>query len=57
MKITELTPEMAQCAFEEFWNAWFSTWAAARLLQDTPRSSYTHFKGCVVNNVDEEGER
>ena len=55
MKITDLTPEMDQCAFEEFWDAWLSTWAAARQLQDTPRTSYTYFKGYVANDAGQEG--
>lgn len=55
MKITDLTLEMAQSAFDEFWDAWLSTWAAARPLQDTPLTSYTYFKGYVSN--DEEGEQ
>jgi hypothetical protein len=57
MKIADLTPEMAQSAFEEFWVAWLSTWAAVRQLQDTPRSSYTYFKGYVANEVEGEGEQ
>ena len=57
MKITDLTPEMDQCAFEEFWDAWLSTWAAARQLQDTPRTSYTYFKGYVANDAGEEGDQ
>ena len=55
MKIADLTPGIAQCAFDEFWEDWLSTWAAARQLQDTPRTSYTHFKGYVAN--DEEGNQ
>lgn len=57
MKIADLTPEMAQCAFDEFFDAWLSTWAAVRQLQDTPRTSYTYFKGYVANDTDEEGEQ
>lgn len=57
MEITDLTPEMAQCAFEEFWDAWLSTWAAARQLQGTSSTSYTYFKGYVANDADGEGEQ
>lgn len=57
MKITDLTPEVAHCAFEEFLDSWLSTWAAARQLQDTPRTSYTYFKGYVANDADGEGEQ
>ena len=57
MKITDLTPEMAQCAFEEFLETWISTWAAAHHLQDTPRTSYTYFKGYLTNDADEEGDQ
>lgn len=55
MKITELTPEMAQCAFDEFIDTWISTWAAARQLQDAHRTSYTYFKGFVADEADGEG--
>lgn len=54
MTVTELTPEMAQSAFEEFLDFWLSTWVAACQLQDIPRTSYTYFTGFVAN--DEEGE-
>ena len=57
MTVTELTPEIAQSAFEEFFDAWFSKWAAARQLQDTTRTSYTYFKGCLANDVEEEGKQ
>ena len=57
MKFTDLTPEMAQCAFEEFLETWLSTWATARQLQDTPRTSYTYFKGFVANDAVEEYEQ
>jgi len=57
MTVTELTPEIAQSAFEEFFDAWFSKWAAARQLQDTPRTSYAYFKGYVANDTDEEGKQ
>ena len=57
MKITDLTPEMAENDFKEFFDTWLSTWAAVRLLQDTHRSSHTDFKGYVANDLDEEGEQ
>lgn len=57
MKIADLTTEMAQCAFDEFFDAWLSTWAAVRLLQDTHRSDCTDFKGYLANDLDEEGEQ
>ena len=57
MKIADLTPEMAQCAFEEFLETWLSTWAATRQLQDTHRTSYTYFKGYVTNDAGEEGKQ
>lgn len=57
MKISDLTPEMAPGAFEEFSDAWLSTWAATRRLQDTARTSYTNFKGHVANDNDEEGNQ
>ena len=55
MNIADLTPEMAQCAFEEVLDTWLSTWAADHQWQDTPRTSFTYFKGYVAN--DEEGEQ
>ena len=55
MKIADLTPEMVHSAFEEFFDAWLLTWAAARQVQDSPRTSYTYFKGYVTN--DGEGEQ
>lgn len=57
MKVTELTPEMGHSAFEEFLDCWLSTWAAVRQLQDSPRTSYTYFKGYVANDIDKEGEQ
>ncbi len=57
MKITDLTPEMAENAFKEFFDTWLSTWAAVRLLQDTHRSERTDFKGYVANDLGEEGEQ
>ncbi len=57
MKITDLTPEMAENAFKEFFDTWLSTWAAVRLLQDAHRSNCTDFKGYVANDLDEEGEQ
>ena len=56
MKITELTPVIAQSAFEEFWDTWLSTWGSTRQLPDAPRTSYTYFKGYVGNEADEEDE-
>ena len=55
MTVTDLTPEMAQSTFDELFEVWLSTWAAARQLQNTPRTSYTYFKGYMAN--DEEGEQ
>ena len=57
MKIADLTPEMAHSAFEKFFDAWLSTWAAARQLQDTPRTSYTYFEGYVANDAEKEGKQ
>ena len=57
MNIADLTPEIAQSAFEEFFDAWFSTWSAARQLQDTPRTSYAYFNEYVANDTDEEGKQ
>ncbi len=57
MKIADLTSEMAENDFKEFFDTWLSTWAAVRLLQDTHRSSCTDFKGYVTNALDEEGEQ
>ena len=57
MKITDLTPEMAQCAFEEFWDEWLATWDSARQLQGTPRTSYTYFKGFMADDAGEEGNQ
>lgn len=56
MKITDLMPQIAPSTFEEFFDAWLSIWAVAHQLQDTPRTSYTYFKGYVANDIDEEGE-
>lgn len=53
MKIADLTPEMAQCAFDEFLDVWLATWAAVGQLQATPRTSYTYFKGYVATDVEE----
>lgn len=53
MKIADLTPEIAQCSFDEFWEAWLSTWAAAHQLQHSPRTSYTYFKGYVANDEED----
>lgn len=57
MKVTELTPLIAQCAFEDFGDAWLSTWATARQLQDATRTSYTYFKGYVASDSDEVGKQ
>lgn len=57
MKVTDLMPQIAPSTFEEFFDSWLSTWAAVRQLQDTPRTSYTYFKGYVANDTDEEGEQ
>lgn len=54
MKIADLIPAIPPSAFEEFWDSWLSTWAAAHEPQDTARTSYTYFKGYVAN--DEEGQ-
>lgn len=57
MKITDLMPQIAPSAFEEFFDSWLSTWGATSQLQDTPRTSYTYFKGYVTNDAEEEGKQ
>ena len=57
MKVTDLMPEIAPNAFEEFWDSWHSTWGANSSLEDTSQTSYAYLKGFVANDSSKEGKQ